>query len=75
MYFDFFLYVAFMNSIITVAVMSLDRFLYIYTPLKYELPSTKYIAGAAVTISVIVRVANGFVIRFTLGTTQFSKSL
>ena len=56
---NIFLIIPLMNSILTVAMMSLDRFFYIYTPLKYELPSTKYIAGAAVIVSIVVSAAFG----------------
>ena len=70
---NFFLIIPLMNSIFTVAMMSLDRFFYIYTPLKYELPSTKYIAGAAVVVSIVVSAAFGFLLKFTPGTSQFFK--
>ena len=69
----FFLIIPLMNSIFTVTMMSLDRFFYIYTPLKYELPFTKYIAGAAVLVSIVVSIASGVLIRFTPGTSQFYK--
>ena len=62
-----------MNSILTVNMISLDRFFYIYTQLKYELSSTKYIAGAAVVVSIVVSIASSFLIRFTPGTSQFFK--
>ena len=68
-----FLIIPLMNSMFTVAMMSLDRFFYIYTPLKYELPSTKYIAGAAVVVSIVLSIASGFLIRFTPGTSEFFK--
>ena len=68
-----FLIIPLMNSIFTVAMMSLDRFFYIYTPLKYELSSTKYIAGAAVVVSIVVSIASGFLIRFKPGTNQYFK--
>ena len=68
-----YLIIPLMNSVFTVAMMSLDRFFYIYTPLKYELPSTKYISGAAVVVSVVLSIASGFLIRFTPGTSQFFK--
>ena len=67
-------FVAYMNSIVTVAMMSLDRFFYIYTPLKYELSSTKYIAGAAVVTSIVVSTALGLFIKLP-STTQYFKPL
>ena len=72
---DFFVIVPLMNSILTVTMISLDRFFYIYTPLKYELPSTKYIAGVAVVTSIIASIAFGFMIRYIPGTNQFFKPL
>ena len=68
-------FVAYANSIITVAMMSLDRFFYIYTPLKYELCSTKYIAGAAVVVSIVMSIAFGLFVRFIPGTTHYFKPL
>ena len=68
-------FIAYANSIITVAMMSLDRFFYIYTPLKYELCSTKYMAGAAVVMSIVISIGFGLFVRFVPGTTLYSKSL
>ena len=42
------------NSIVSVALMSLDRFFYIYMPFRYDRTSTKYIALASVIASLFV---------------------
>ena len=72
---DLFLLIPDFNSSFTVALMSLDRFFYIYSPFKYERSSTKYVAGAAVLVSIAVSIALGFVIRLTPGFALFIKPL
>ena len=44
----------FYSSFFTVALMSLDRFLYVYKPFLYERAETKYIAWVAVIVTVLV---------------------
>ena len=44
----------FYNSIVSVALMSLDRFFYIYMPFRYDRTSTKYIALASVLASLLL---------------------
>ena len=73
--FSFFLHIPIFSSSFTVALMSLDRFFYIYSPFKYERSSTKYVAGAAVLVSIAVSIALGFVIGFTPGSAHFIKPL
>ena len=72
---DFFLLIPVFNSSLTVALMSLDRFFYIYSPFKYERSSTRYVAGAAVLVSIAVSIALGFVLVFTPGVALFIKPL
>jgi len=62
-----------MNGILTVAMMSLDRFFYIYYPFKYEMSFTKYMAIVGVVASILLSIALGCVVRFTPGTTQFNQ--
>jgi len=63
------------NYIITVAMMSLDRFFYIYSPFKYEMSSTKYVALVGVMASIVLSIALGCVVLFMPGTAQFDQLL
>ena len=54
----------FYSSFFTVALMSLDRFLYIYKPFLYERAETKYIAWVAVIVTVLVCIGLGLGFHF-----------
>ena len=55
------------SSFFTIALMSLDRFLYIYKPFQYEHANTKYIAIVAVLVAVLVSIALGLVAQLAPG--------
>ncbi len=69
---DIFMFTPTLVSLFTVALMSLDRFMYIYAPFKYERNSSKYITIVAVTTVILVSVSMGFAVQFTPGKSEFS---
>ena len=71
----FALLVPFYNSFFTVALMSLDRFLYIYKPLQYERSSTKHIALVAVIVAVLVSISIGLGSHLDPNKIDFNSSL
>lgn len=58
-------------SILTVALMSLDRFIYIYAPFKYERSSTKYVVLISVVAVIVVSIGLGLAVRFGPGNSFF----
>ena len=71
----FALLIPFYSSFFTVALMSLDRFFYIYKPFQYERSGTKYIALVSVLVAVLVSIALGLCTRFAAGKLYFNPSL
>ena len=71
----FALLIPFYSSFFTVALMSLDRFFYIYKPFQYERSGTKYIALVSVLVAVLVSIALGLCSRFAAGKPYFNPSL
>ena len=63
------------SSFVIIALMSLDRFLYIYKPFQYEHANTKYIAIVAVLVAVLVSIALGLVAQLAPGRPYFNPSL
>ncbi len=68
---DFILLTPIFISLLTVALMSLDRFIYIYAPFKYERSLTKDITVVAVTAVILMGIGMGLAVQFTPGNLDF----